>query len=96
MRKQDRELLQLSLSVAVPIVIEEVASWSPERRITYCQENVDVITGQGDNLMYKSKKKGETAKVFNVLARCLACLAFQPDGVDFDGMHWDALGKRGR
>lgn len=78
------------LDLAVPVAIEEVRQWTPEQRIAYCHEHADVIASQSDTLMFGGKK-GEPARLFAVLARALACLAFQPGGVrNFAGRRWDA------
>lgn len=44
------------------------------------------IGSHGDDLLFKSKQKGKTAKVFNVLADSLARMAFFPAGVKIFGM----------
>jgi hypothetical protein len=83
-------LLHLTLQTAVPLHIEEVRKWTPEQRIAYCHEHADTIASRSDDLMYGSRKKGEVAKLFNVLARALACLAFQPGGARFGELRWEA------
>lgn len=85
------DLLMLSLEVAVPLAIDEVRTWTPEERVAYCRQHADVIASRGDDLMFGSKKKGETGKLLVVLARCLACLAFSPGGVEFAGMRWEVV-----
>jgi hypothetical protein len=47
------------------------------------------IGGHGDNLLFKSKKRGETATCFNVLADAVARLAFFPGGVRVFGMEFE-------
>jgi hypothetical protein len=47
-----------------------------------------MVAHHGDNILYRSKKKGESAKAFNALAKGLACLAFAPGGVNAFGGHW--------
>lgn len=51
------------------------------------------LGAHGDDLLYRSKKKGETAKVFNLVAEMLAGLAFQPGGVTFAGAHYEVKPK---
>lgn len=85
------DFLLISLDVAVPVAIEEVRSWTPDQRLAYCHEHADTIASRSDDLMYGSKRKGEVAKLFGILARALACLAYQPGGVrDFCGRRWNA------
>lgn len=83
-------LLQGALASAVPIWIEQVRGWSQSYRDERARACQDVITGQGDLILYRSPKKGETAAAFNRLAEGLAILAFYPGGVHFAGLHWQA------
>lgn len=83
-------VLATMLDVAVPVAIEEVRDWDPRRRLVYASEHADVIASRGDDLIFGARKAGETGKLFATLARCLACLAFQPGGVEFNGRRWVA------
>lgn len=76
------------LRLAVPLHIYEIRNWSVYNRIHEAQNCVDEVASKGDILQFGSKKKGETARAFNRLARGLALLAYQPGGVDFAGEHW--------
>jgi len=40
-----------------------------------------VLAERGDRLIYRGEEDGETARLFNALARALAVLAFVPGGV---------------
>lgn len=52
---------------------------------------LESVCYKGDLLLYGSKKKGETAKLFNDLAEGLAWLALiAKGGVTFGEQHWDA------
>lgn len=42
-------------------------------------------------MLFRSKRKGETADAFNHLAEGIACLAFAPGGVRLFGSHWEAV-----
>jgi len=83
--------LVLTLEVAVPLRISELASMPAEQRHAVCSrwaaEAVDEIASKGDVLQYGGKR-GEAATVFNHLASALAALAVQPGGVTFAGMSW--------
>lgn len=81
-------LLQASLAAAVPLWIEQVRDMAEKDRRAKGRELADILAYQGDVLLYRSKKKGETAKVFNALAEAMACLAFQPGGVTAFGLHF--------
>jgi len=87
------DVLMLSLMVAVPLRIAELGPLPPKIRFwrmrTWAAASVDDVTSRGDILMYRHPKaRGDTAQVFNNLARGLAALACCPGGVCFAGMHW--------
>lgn len=84
------DLLAISLSAAVPLWIEELRKLTDEERLVLAREAGQIIAEKGDIIQYRSKKKGETAKAFNALAKGLAICAFQPGGVNFRGMHFEA------
>ncbi|HKO84462.1 MAG TPA: hypothetical protein VJ140_07830 [Actinomycetota bacterium] len=78
------------LEVAVPLWIHELRTLHPADRIAMARELVDQVASKGDILMFRSKKAGQTADQFNVTARALAAMAYQPGGVTFSGRHWEA------
>jgi hypothetical protein len=82
------DLLSVSLSAAVPLWIEKLRPLDPEQRIARASGLADIIASQGDIILYRSKKKGESAKAFNALAEGLAIGAFQPGGVTAFGQHF--------
>lgn len=84
------EQLLIALDLAVPLAIEDVRGWTPEQRIAYCHEHAQDIAERSDDLMYGSKRPGDVATLFGVLARGLACLAYAPGGVRFAGRRWVA------
>lgn len=87
--KADRALLTGMLQIAVPLAIGEMRGWSEEARLAKAAEYGQVIVGEnGSDILFRSEKKGETAKAFNALARALAALAYHPGGVTFMGQHW--------
>ena len=90
---QDRAklyLLTLSLSVAVPMWIERLRGYTDEDRDARARVCSQAIAEKGDVVLYRSKKKGETADAFNRLAEGIACLAFAPGGVHALGLHFEA------
>lgn len=86
--------LPIALEAAVPLWILELQRMSEvERdrvRMIWAREGADDIAFRGDVLQYGGGKRGDAAKAFNHLARGLAVLAFQPGGVDFAGLHFEA------
>jgi hypothetical protein len=85
-------VLACALEVAVPLRIMELLAMSPAKREPtmngWRSKAVEAVASEGDILMYRSKKSGESARVFNHLARGLAVLAGAPGGVLFSGRHW--------
>lgn len=80
-------LLLMALDCAVPLRIHQISHWPIERILDprECQRLADVVAEHGDIMLYRSKRKGETAKAFNELAQALARLAYMPGGVEFNG-----------
>lgn len=83
-----RELLTATLQVAVPLAIREMKDWDDDIRMGYARGWGQYIAEHGDIILYRSGKKGESAKAFAVLARGLGALAYQPGGVTFLGEHF--------
>jgi hypothetical protein len=84
----DGELLVVTLQVTVPLWIHQVARLTEAERLAAARECAQVIAEHGDDILYRSPRKGETATAFNALARGLACAAYQPGGVTFKGTHF--------
>lgn len=95
-------LLSVCLSLAVPLWIDRVRSWTPEERqakahaaghmVAYGAGAAAVATA-GKERGKKGKKKRPNqgaADVFNAMACGLALLAFCPGGITFAGQHWEA------
>lgn len=78
-------LLLLTLEMAVPLTIAEVADWTFEQRQAAAREASAMVAHHGDHLLYGGR---HTAETFNALARGLAVGAYQPGGVTFAGAHW--------
>ncbi len=53
----------------------------------------EVLGEKGDILLFSSKKKGESAEMFNGLADAVAILSFCPGGVKVFGHHFEGLKK---
>lgn len=79
-----------ALAVAVPMWIEtlRLESWEHVRaRAVAC---LDIIAEHGDNILYRSVKKGDTAKAFSALAEGIAAASFVPGGITVFGQHWES------
>lgn len=84
--------LTLSLAVAVPLEMQRMRHVDDELRAQIIAANtglaVATLLGEyGDQLQYGGPRCAET---FAGVARGLACLAWAPGGVTFDGMHFCA------
>lgn len=90
-----KDLLVIALSAAVPLWIEKLKtrSWAEleERR----QACVEIISSHGDNILFRSKKKGDTAQAFNALAEATAILSFVPGGIKAFGLEFKAVHPEG-
>ncbi len=87
----NRDLLLTTLELAVPLWFIEFQENSElyKKQEDRFYSTVDIITTQGDILLFKSSRKGESAKVFNELAFAIAWAAFYiPNGIHFLGKHW--------
>ena len=57
-----------TLMLAVPLRIWELQDRTAQQRAVIAKRCAQVVAERGDNLMFGSKRKGETAQVFNALA----------------------------
>jgi len=86
-------LLKTTLQCAVLLRIFENARLTADE-LWDCFESrreylIDMIASHGDDILFKSRREGDTAKAFNALAESLAFMAFVPGGVTFLGDHWE-------
>lgn len=82
-------LLRASLEVAVPLWQMELKARSFASIVARAQELAQVIAEKGDVILYRGKKKGESAKAFNALAEGVAALSYAPGGVRIFGLHFE-------
>ena len=90
MSEQTIDLLAATLTLAVPIEVarQQHLPWAEVEALAH--EAGDLICGPaGADLLFKSKKPGDTAKAFAALARGLAALSFCPGGVRFFGLTFE-------
>lgn len=79
------------LELAVPQWIERLKNKQFKDFESRRDAILETVCYKGDLLLYGSKKKGETAQLFNDLAEGLAWLALiAKGGVTFGDQHWDA------
>jgi hypothetical protein len=58
--------------------------------ISSCRDFAQELGEKGDILLFKGSKPGESAEMFNKLARAIAILSFCPGGVCVFGHRYDA------
>jgi hypothetical protein len=80
---QAQDLLSISLAAAVPLWIWGFYERSGPTPSDFREARAfgHVLAERGDRLIYRGERDGETAELFNGLARTLAVLAFVPGGV---------------
>jgi hypothetical protein len=83
------------LGLTVPMWIDRMRSWHPDRRVHKGHELVEIIAyEQSVAAMCNPEargtaKRGEKGLAFNAVAQGLACLAYCPGGIVFAGHHWE-------
>lgn len=84
----DHPALAGILPLGMLVALDEVGRLSETERMDLAREWGQVIAEHGDDLMYRSKRKGATASAFTGFIRGLAACAFAPGGVTWAGRHW--------
>lgn len=93
------------MALAVPLWIERLrpqVEADPEFLLARTKEIQEIDNGYGvpligsEDILFRSKKPGDTAKAFNLLAESVALLSFCPGGVRVFGSHFDASTNLGR
>lgn len=82
-------LLYTSLQCAVPLWVFELQGRSWEYIVERASCCAQEVAERGDLLMFRGKKPGQTAAVFNRLAEGVACLSFCPGGITVFGVHYE-------
>lgn len=85
-------LLATALEVAVPLCIHNLQCRGgvTEDILEQARKTSWELAGHGDNLLYRGKKRGETARLFQQVAEAIAVLAFCPGGITIFGLHFEA------
>lgn len=86
------DLLATTLALAVPIWIDRIQRerWPWDRIQARARECAQIVAEKGDVILYRGKKRGETARAFNALAEGIALASFVPGGIKTFGMHFEA------
>ena len=92
---QTYEDIKLFLDAAVPLrvlALQGQGGPNPEdfKRVT---AHSNLLGEHGDALMFKSKRKGLTAKVANAVADSIAVLSFVPGGIEIFDRHYGTKAK---
>lgn len=89
-----QSLLADTLQVAVPLWLMRLEQQGGplERDWKWAREFAWVLGSEADKLLFKGGKKGETARLFNDLARAIAIMAHAPGGVKLFGHRWEVTG----
>lgn len=95
MPEEPSELLKMSLSAAVPLWIAQFKDRPWKEISQIASEASQFIAEHGDDILFKSKKRGATAQAFNHLAKGIAALSFVPGGVKIFGLHFEARHEGG-
>lgn len=71
------------LALVVPFKIIELKrrGGPSDEELGQAREFADTLGEKGDIILYRSERKGETAQLFNQLARTIAVGSFLPGGI---------------
>lgn len=85
--------LRMAMQAAIPLWIMELqADGGPtQEEIAAQQATSDELGAHGDNLLYRSTKPGETARLFNLTAKAVAILSYCPGGITFLTDHYETV-----
>lgn len=91
MTDSTKALLQTHLSLHVNLYITYLQQYGgpSDLDIAEAQRIGQLIAEKGDNLLYRSSKRGETARLIDRLAFGVAVLSFSPGGVKVFDQHWE-------
>lgn len=83
--------LSIAMSAAVPLRIMGMyeKGGPDDGDFVRAQKAGQLLGEKGDLLMFKSKKEGETARIFNETAHAIAVLSFCPGGITIFNQHFE-------
>lgn len=87
------ELLRFALTLGVPQAMRELARRGGPTEADYEAARAfgEVVAHPGaEALLFRSPKRGETARMCSDLIRAIGVMAFVPGGVRLLGLHFDA------
>lgn len=92
-------LLGLFVETMVPLEIHDLAKIGgpTQEHLDYAKRQGWVLAEHGDELMFApsaKKDKGRSAEMVKILTYVLAIMAFQPAGVTFLGLHFEATASK--
>ena len=87
--KETSTLLSGMLECAVSLWAMKFRDLNWEEMQEIMRKSQDVLADKAADLLYRSKKKGDSADAFNATARAIAALSFCPGGVTAFGGHWE-------
>lgn len=85
----DLKLLREFLQTAVPLWTIRFMDLPWEDLKAIMRESGKVLEETGELAAFAAVKKGETARVFNAVAKAVAALSFMPSGIDIFGLHFE-------
>lgn len=90
-----RVLLGAALEAAVALRIAQLrrldeAAFARSFDRAVLERLAQTVAEHGDDLLFRSRQRGASARVFNAVADGIALLAFAPGGVTLLGQHWEA------
>ena len=82
--------LPIALDAAVPLWAHQFKDYTEDERAeVFKQATSDDLCLRMEYLIHKGPKGGDTARVFNDTAKCIALLSFYLGGVKLFGRHWE-------
>ena len=97
-RPIENSTLAIALSASVPLAIANLQQMDEEgfsTEFSKIAEYSQMLAEHCDDLLFRSKKKGETAKMFNMTTKAIALLSFVNGGITLFGQHWEStLGEQ--
>ena len=90
----DRSFQSISLSFYVPVwTLELYRSGGPEVEDVICARLfARILTEEGDNLLFRGEKRGDTGRLISGLGHALAVASFAPGGIpQLFGQQFDAV-----
>lgn len=86
----DNLLPDLMRPAVSSVLMEFVRSGGPfDHDWEWARDSVDELCEHGDLLLFRGKKRGQTARMFARTARAIATMACAPGGITVFGWHYE-------